>query len=98
MNPLYSVVLHLGWVIGWLLPLYALFHLVYFVFSLPLRRQERARFFLDLLESGLRQGRSPENVITSISQTRDPSVGVRFHLLAAHVASGWRFTLRPDVA
>lgn len=90
MKAAYTILLHGVGVIGLLVPIYALFHLAYFVLSLPLRRQERARFFLDLIESGLQQGRSAEHTITSISQTRDHSVGVRFHLLAAHLETGWR--------
>jgi type II secretory pathway component PulF len=61
---------------------------LFWLFTLPLRRQERARFFLDLLEMGFRQGRSPEATIAAVSATRDRSVGVRFHLLAAHVQNG----------
>jgi type II secretory pathway component PulF len=65
---------------------------LYWLFTLPLRRQERSRFFLDLLETGFRQGHSPEATISSISSTHDRSVGVRFHLLAALVQSGLAFT------
>ena len=71
-----------------LVPLVGLFYVVYFMLSLPLRRQERARFFLDLLETGMKDGRSLEQTLVSISQCHDRSVGVRFHLLAAHLESG----------
>jgi type II secretory pathway component PulF len=47
---------------------------------------------IDLLETGFRQGHSPEETIAAISATQDRSVGVRFHLLAAHVESGLAFT------
>ena len=72
-----------------LLPLYALAYLLYVVLGLPLRRQERARLFLDLIETGVNQGRSVENTIISLSRSHDPAVGVRFHLLAAYLESGW---------
>ncbi len=78
----------LAWLILGLLPMLGLFYLVYFLFSLPLRRQERARLFLDLLETGLQSGRGLEQTLVSISQSHDRSVGVRFHLLAAHLERG----------
>ena len=64
--------------------------LAYLILSLPLRRHERARFFLDLLETGLKQGRSAEQSIVSLAQTRDTSMGVRFHLVGAWIETGLR--------
>jgi len=61
---------------------------LYFLVTLPFRRQERARFFLDLLENGLRQGRSPERTIIELGHCQDRSMGARFHLLAAHLEKG----------
>jgi len=63
---------------------------IYYVVSLPLRRQERARFFLDLLESSLKSGQSVEHGLVAMAHSRDRSLGVRFHLLAAHLESGLR--------
>ena len=57
--------------------------LVHFLLTLPMRRAERARLFLDLIESAIKQGCPVEETLISISQTRDLSMGVRFHLLAA---------------
>jgi type II secretory pathway component PulF len=57
---------------------------------MPARRNQRARLFLDLLETGLRTGQSPERTITAISETRDRSVTALFHLLAAHIEEGAR--------
>ena len=72
-----------------LAPLVAgLFWLCYYLFSLPLRRVERARFFLDLIESGFRRGQSAEHTIVAISSTEDATVGVRFHWLASALAGG----------
>jgi type II secretory pathway component PulF len=82
----------LFWLLAWFAPLVVFSLGFYWLVTLPLRRQERARFVLDLLETGCRQGRSPEATIAAISATRDRSVGVRFHLLAAHVESGLAFT------
>jgi len=82
----------LFWLIVWFAPLCLLVLGLYWLFTLPLRRQERARFFLDLLETGFRQGRSPEATVAAVSATRERSVGVRFHLLAAHVRNGLALT------
>ncbi len=57
--------------------------LVHFLLTLPMRRAERARLFLDLIESAIKQGCPVEETLISISQTHDMSMGVRFHLLAA---------------
>ncbi|TAL03570.1 MAG: hypothetical protein EPO07_05990, partial [Verrucomicrobia bacterium] len=62
----------------------------YFIFTLPMRRNERARIFLDLLELGLQDGRTPEITIVDVAASRDRSIGVRFHLLAAHIETGLR--------
>jgi type II secretory pathway component PulF len=78
-----------GGLVTALIPLYALAYLLYYLIGLPLRRQERARLFLDLVSTGLDQGHSIEQTVVSIARSRDRSVGVRFHLLAAYLESGW---------
>jgi len=65
--------------------------LIHFFFTLPMRRAERARLFLDLLEGALNRGQSVEEMILSIAQSCDRTVGVRFHILAAHIEAGLRF-------
>jgi type II secretory pathway component PulF len=65
--------------------------LIHFLFTLPMRRTERARLFLDLLEGALDRGQSVEEMILSVAQSRDRTVGIRFYFLAAHVESGLRF-------
>jgi type IV pilus assembly protein PilC len=62
--------------------------LIHFFFSLPMRRAERARLFLDLAEGALKRGQSIEAMVLSIAQSHDRTVGVRFHLFAAHIESG----------
>lgn len=86
-----------GWPVAWRLALCVglaggFFYPLYFLLTLPMRRHERARLFLDLLETALKDGRSPEQAMQSISQTHDRSVGVRFHLLAAYLEQGLRLT------
>ena len=69
----------------------ALLYVTNYCLTLPMRRQERARFFLDLLETGLHDGHSPEHTITNLSKSRDRTLPVRFHLLAAHIENGMSF-------
>lgn len=59
-----------------------------YLLSLPLRRRERARFFLDLLEAALARGESPEQALVAMAAVRDRAPGVRFHQLAAHLEAG----------
>lgn len=73
-----------------LLPALGALYVIYFLLTLPLRRNERARLFLDLLELGLRSGRAPETAITDAAASHDKSLGARFHLLAAYLEQGLR--------
>ena len=50
-------------------------YLFYFLLTLPMRRNERARLFLDLLELGLKEGRAPGQAIMDASSSRDPAPG-----------------------
>lgn len=65
---------------------------MYYLFSLPRRRMERAMIFLRLVDSGIRRGVTPEETIKSAAACEDSSTGVRFHLLAAWIERGstWR--------
>jgi type II secretory pathway component PulF len=78
-----------GLLIVGLVPLYAFCYLLYFIIGLPLRREARAGLFIDLAETGLRRGQSIEQTVVSLSRTRDRTLVVRFHLLAACLESGW---------
>lgn len=80
----------IGYVLLFAAPLGALTALIHFFLSLPLRRRERARLFVDLLETGLTQGRSAEQTIMGVASSQDRTLGVRFHLLAAHLENGLR--------
>jgi len=62
--------------------------LIHLLLTLPLRRAERARLFLDLLESTIKQGQPLEETLISLSHSRDQSMGVKFHLLAAWLETG----------
>jgi len=65
--------------------------LIHYLLTVPMRRMERARLFLDLLEGALNRGQSAEAMMVSLAQSRDRMVGVRFHLLAVYIESGLRF-------
>lgn len=67
-------------------------YLIYFLLTLPMRRKERARLFLDLLELGLKDGHTPETTITTISNCRERSLSVGFYLLSSYIQQGMRFS------
>ncbi|HTL16691.1 MAG TPA: type II secretion system F family protein, partial [Patescibacteria group bacterium] len=71
-----------------LLPVFGVLYVIYFLVTLPLRRNERARLFLDLLQLGLDSGRTPEMAIVEAAASRDRSLGARLHLLAAYLEKG----------
>lgn len=64
--------------------------LLHFILSLPMQRRDRARFFLDLLETAMQRGQSIEQEILSAAECRDRAMGVPFYLLAAHIEDGAR--------
>jgi len=67
-------------------------YLIYLGVGSSLRREERARCFLHLLEVGLKRGQSIEHTIISLSQNRVQTLGIHFHLLAAYLETGLPFT------
>lgn len=80
----------LGYALFFLLPAGLLAGLGYFLLALPLRRQERARLFVDLLELILKQGRPVEPTLVELAHRRDRMLGMHFYLLAAYLEDGWR--------
>lgn len=60
----------------------------YWLLSLPLRRRERARLFLDLLEMGLADGKTPERAIVEAGRSEDRVLGRRFQFLAELLGGG----------
>lgn len=91
-SPLAVVLAVLGYVVFGLIPFSAILYSVYFLITVPMRRNERARLFLDLLELGLKDGHSPEVSIMRASSCRDRAPGARFHLLAAYLEQGLPLT------
>jgi type II secretory pathway component PulF len=78
------------WALFIMLPLTGGILIGYVCLTQPARRNQRASLFLDLLETGLRNGQSPERTIVAVSDTHDRMVSPYFHLLAAHIEEGAR--------
>ena len=76
--------------IMFVLPGGALSVLMHFLLSLPLRRRDRALFFLDLLETVLQRSQPLEPAILAAAENKDRSIGVRFYIFAAHIENGAR--------
>lgn len=72
------------------LPVIAFSFLAYYLLSLPAKRHEHARFFLHLLEICQRTGKPIEHALVAVSESRDRSPGMRFHLTSAYVEEGDR--------
>jgi type II secretory pathway component PulF len=73
-----------------LLPGGAFSLLLHFLLSMPMRRRDRALFFLDLLETVVNRGQSVEQAIVSAAENHDRAIGVRYFMVAAHVEGGAR--------
>jgi type II secretory pathway component PulF len=87
----WSVLQILFWLSIWIGGIFLSCFWIHFLFTLPMRRAERARLFLDLVEDALNRGQAVEEMVLSLAQKRDHTVGVRFHWLAACLESGLRF-------
>ena len=74
-----------------LLPGAAFSVLLHYLLSLPMQRRDRARFFLDLLETALERGQAIEPAILSAAESRDLAMGVGFYLMAARIEDGAKF-------
>jgi type II secretory pathway component PulF len=66
--------------------------IVYSLLVLPLRNQERARVFLDLLETGFAEGHSAETTIMEFARLRDRKLGRGFFRLVTHLQAGLRLS------
>jgi len=71
-----------------LLPGGAFSVLMHYLLSLPMRRRDRALFFLDLTETVLQRGQPVEQAILAAAENRDRAIGVRFYMVAAHIEGG----------
>src|SRR5215469_11731586 len=94
-DPLIALIQVVLLVLGLIITLaieWGIIYALYYLITLPMRRNERARLFLDMLEMGLKDGQTPENAILNAASSNDASLGVRFHLLAAHLQNGLRLS------
>src|SRR6267378_45761 len=95
-DPLQAIAALLLWFVVYslvgFLPVCAVIYVIYFLLTLPMRRNERARLFVDLLERGLRDGRTAERAIAEAAASRDRVLGNRFRLLAAYLEDGMRLS------
>jgi type II secretory pathway component PulF len=66
---------------------YAICHLL----TMPLRRNGRARLFLDLLQLGLEEGHMPEHIVTDASAHPEPELEEPLRRLTADLQRGCRF-------
>ena len=80
------------WLFFFFAPVALAAYAIYHAFSGPLRRRERARIFLDLLEAGFRQGQRPENALARAAETGDRSLGELFQQMAACLREGDRLS------
>jgi type II secretory pathway component PulF len=64
--------------------------LMHYLLSLPMRRRDRALFFLDLLETVLQRGQPVEQAILAAAENHDRAIGVRFFIVAAHIENDAR--------
>jgi len=80
------------WFLIWLAISCGCVFLIHYLLTLPMRRIERALLFLDLVETAVKQGQRIEEALVSVSQSRDQTLGVRFHLLAAWLEKGLRLS------
>jgi type II secretory pathway component PulF len=65
---------------------------IHFLLSLPMRRRDRALFFLDLVETVLQRGQPLEPAILAAAENHDRAIGVRFYMVAAHIEGGARLS------
>jgi type II secretory pathway component PulF len=81
-----SALLFYGFLI--LFPGFVFSLLLHFLLSLPMHRRDRALFFLDLVETVVRQGQSIEQAIVSAAENHDRAMGPQYFLVAAHIENG----------
>ncbi|MFO1478133.1 MAG: type II secretion system F family protein [Verrucomicrobiota bacterium] len=64
--------------------------IAYYLLSLPLRRQERARCFVELVAAALHRGRPVETALVEISSGGDPLLGRSLRRLSTELSRGSR--------
>jgi type II secretory pathway component PulF len=67
----------------WFAIVSGIIYTVHWLLTLPMRRAEQARLFLEVIETSIQSGQPVEEALVSVSQSHDLSMGVRFYLLTA---------------
>jgi len=75
-----------------LIPCVLVIFLIWLAVSMGHRRAQRARCFIDVLEIGLKQGRTLPQAVQSLAEFRVTEMGVYFHLMAAWLERGLRLS------
>src|SRR6185312_7936754 len=91
-----AIVIFISVIVGPFVKAGALYCL-YFILTIPMRRNERTRIFLDILDLGLKDRQTPEATIIGASDSNDSCFGARFHLLAEHLRKGLRLSAGLDL-
>ncbi len=60
----------------------------YYLLTLPLRRAERARIFVDIIERGIMNGQAPAATIVQVAETGDRMLGCHWKTLATEIRKG----------
>ncbi len=93
MNDLFEFLAAWFWyAVFFLLPVGWFAAFVHYLYSLPMHRRERALFFLDIIETALNCGQTPEHAVISAAETRDRIMGVHFFIVATHIEDGARLS------
>jgi type IV pilus assembly protein PilC len=71
-----------------LVPAIIFLYLIYHLLTLPLRRNERTRIFLDLLQLGMDSGQTPEQTIVEAAATGDRALGSGMAIVARALQQG----------
>jgi type II secretory pathway component PulF len=91
MNDTFTFLIAIFWyAVFILLPGGAFSVTIHFLLSLPMRRRDRALFFLDLVETVLQRGQPLEPAILAAAENHDRAIGVRFYMVAARLEGGAR--------
>jgi type II secretory pathway component PulF len=84
------VIVFVCWMSWFLLPGGVASVVLHYLLSLPMRRRDRALFFLDLMETVIDRGQPVEHAILSAAENHDRAIGVRFYMVATHIECGAR--------
>jgi type II secretory pathway component PulF len=80
-----ALLIYLGMSLGFI-------YTAYYLLTLPMRRAERARVFLDIVERGILNGQAPATTIVQAAETRDRLLGRQWMRLAIELRKGKSLT------